>query len=60
MPVFIGTSDPDPHVPVPRVVESGAVLEEMGAKVTVKVYKGMGHTINGAEIAEAGRVLFGK
>ena len=60
MPVFIGTSDPDPHVPVERVVESGAILKEMGAEVTVKIYKGMGHTINGAEITEASKVVFGK
>jgi phospholipase/carboxylesterase len=59
-PVFIGTSDPDPHVPVERVRESGGVLEEMGAEVTVKVYKGMGHTINGQEIAEASKIVFGK
>jgi phospholipase/carboxylesterase len=59
-PVFIGTSDPDPHVPVQRVRESGVILEEMGAEVTVKVYKGMGHTINGAEIAEASKIVFGK
>lgn len=59
MPVFLGTSDPDPHVPVQRVGESGVILKEMGAEVTVKIYKGMGHTINGAEIAEASRVVFG-
>lgn len=59
-PVFIGTSDPDPHVPVHRVRESAVVLEELGADVTVKVYPGMGHTINGAEIAEAARIVFGK
>ena len=59
-PVFIGTSDPDPHVPVERVRESGGVLKEMGAEVTVKVYKGMGHTINGQEIAEASKIVFGK
>jgi phospholipase/carboxylesterase len=57
-PVFIGTSDPDPHVPVPRVRESAAVLEEMGAEVTVKVYKGMGHTINGTEIKDAVNVFY--
>ena len=59
-PVFIGTSDPDPHVPVQRVRESAAILEEMGAAVKVEVYPGMGHTINGAEIAEASKIVFGK
>lgn len=60
MPVFIGTSDPDPHVPVQRVQASAGILTEMGAKVTVKVYPGMGHTITGGEISEAGRVVFVK
>jgi len=59
-PVFIGTSDPDPHVPVQRVRESAEILEEMGANLTVKVYKGMGHTINGTEISEASKAVFGK
>jgi phospholipase/carboxylesterase len=53
MPVFIGTSDPDPHVPVQRVQESAEVLKDMHAKVTVKVYPGMGHTITPQEIRDA-------
>src|SRR6188768_2554717 len=44
-PVFIGTSDPDPHVPVDRVIASTGVLTEMHAEVTQKIYKNMGHTI---------------
>jgi phospholipase/carboxylesterase len=57
-PVFIGTSDPDPHVPVTRVHETTALLEKMNAKVTERVYPGMGHTITGAEIAEAAGAVF--
>ena len=57
-PVFIGTSDPDPHVPVQRVRESEIVLKEMGAEMIVKVYKGMGHTITGAEINDAVNVFY--
>jgi phospholipase/carboxylesterase len=57
-PVFIGTSDPDPHVPVHRVRESAEILKEMGAEVMVKVYPGMGHTISGAEIKDAARVFY--
>lgn len=49
-PVFIGTSDPDPHVPLKRVEESGVVLEKMGAKVEIRRYAGMAHTINEDEI----------
>jgi phospholipase/carboxylesterase len=57
-PVFIGTSDPDPHVPVERVNATATLLEKMGAAVTKKIYKGMGHTISQDEIAEANRLLF--
>jgi len=50
-PVFIGTSDPDPHVPVDRVNESAVILEKMNALVTEKFYKNMGHTISPDEIS---------
>lgn len=56
-PVFVGTGDPDPHVPVQRVRASGEVLTKMGADVMVKVYPGMGHTITSQEIKEASRVF---
>ena len=58
MRVFIGTSDPDPHVPVQRVLECEGVLKGMVADILVKVYKGMGHTITSAEIEEASRHVF--
>jgi phospholipase/carboxylesterase len=57
-PIFIGTSDPDPHVPVWRVKESTELLTEMNASVKVKTYPGMGHTISGDELNEA-RVVLG-
>lgn len=56
-PVFIGTSDPDPHVPVTRVRETTGILTGMHATVTEKVYPNMGHTIIGDEIAQATRIL---
>ena len=49
-PVFLGTSDPDPHVPFERVLETDAVLTKMGAKVEVRRYPGMPHTINEEEL----------
>jgi predicted esterase len=55
-PVFLGTSDPDPHVPFERVQETEAVLTRMGARVEVRRYPGMPHTINQEEI-EACRAL---
>lgn len=56
-PVFIGSSNPDPHVPVARVGESESILTSMNADVTVKVYNNMGHTINEDEISEANKIF---
>ncbi len=55
-PVFIGCSDLDPHIPVERVRESAQVYRRMGAGVDERIFPGMGHTINEAEI-EAVRLL---
>src|SRR5436190_11519973 len=57
-PVFIGTSDPDPHVPVERVNASATVLENMHAAVTKKIYKNMGHTITQDEINLVNEIIF--
>lgn len=57
-PVFIGTSNPDPHVPVERVYASSNILGSMGAAVTYKVYENMGHTINNDEIVQANKLIF--
>ena len=53
MPVFLGCSDVDPHIPRARVDETAGVLGRMGAKVTERIYPGMGHTINDDELAAA-------
>ena len=57
-PVFIGTSNPDPHVPVARVNATTNILKNMNADVTEKVYDNMGHTINEDEIENANRLVF--
>jgi phospholipase/carboxylesterase len=57
-PIFIGTSDPDPHVPVERVNASVDVLKNMNADVTKKIYFGMGHTIIKEEIDLANDLVF--
>lgn len=57
-PIFIGTSNPDPHVPVERVYATTNILKDMNADVTEKVYTGMGHTINQDEIDNANRLVF--
>jgi phospholipase/carboxylesterase len=56
-PVFIGCSDVDFHIPLARVHESCAVLGNLGAVVTERIYPGMGHTINDDEIAQVRKLL---
>ncbi|HUQ66578.1 MAG TPA: dienelactone hydrolase family protein [Flavitalea sp.] len=57
-PVFIGTSDPDLHVPVERVYATSNILRDMNAIVTEKIYANMGHTINEDEIDNANNLIF--
>ena len=57
-PIFIGSSDPDPHVPIERVKESVAVLTAMNAQVTEKIYPNMGHTISEDEIETVNNTIF--
>lgn len=57
-PVFIGTSDPDPHVPVERVNQTTEIMGSLNASVTTKVYEAMGHTINQDEIDQANHLVF--
>src|SRR5690606_11042957 len=57
-PVFIGTSDPDPHVPLERVSQTTLLLKGMNAGVTQKVYPNMGHTISEDEIQQANNLIF--
>ncbi len=59
-PIFIGSSDPDPHVPKDRVLESETILRNLGAEVTVKIYPNMGHTIGQDEIDTANSHIFGR
>ena len=59
-PIFIGTSDPDPHVPVPRVHATTKVLQDMNAVVMEEVYPLMGHTISQQEIDKANDLVFNK
>ena len=56
-PVFLGCSDVDVHVPVARVHESAQVFSGLGGEVDERIYPGMGHTINGEEIAWASKLL---
>lgn len=57
-PIFIGTGNPDPHVPIERVNESVDILEKMNAKVSLKVFEGRPHTISQDEIEESNLLIF--
>lgn len=57
-PVFIGSSDPDAHIPVERVRETTKLLSSMNADVTERIYSNMGHTISLEEINEVNRLIF--
>jgi phospholipase/carboxylesterase len=56
-PAFLGSGDPDPHVPFERVQQSATVLTGMGASVTVRRYPGRPHTITPEELDFARRLL---
>ncbi len=56
-PVFIGSSDVDPYIGKDRVLEAGDVFKRMGAQVTVRLYPGMGHTVNQDEIAAVKEIV---
>lgn len=57
-PVFIGTGNPDAHVPVERVNETSKIMEKMNAAVTVKVYDNRPHSISQDEIKTANEIIF--
>jgi phospholipase/carboxylesterase len=49
-PVFLGCSDIDAHIPAERVRLTAKVLEQLGGSVDMRLYPGMGHTINDDEV----------
>jgi phospholipase/carboxylesterase len=57
-PVFIGTGNPDAHVPVKRVKETAKIMEKMNANVTVKAYDNRPHSISQDEIKIANKLIF--
>ena len=59
-PVFIGSGNPDPHVPVERIYATANILRDMNAAVTEKIYNNMGHTINQDEIDQVNQLIFAK
>ena len=57
-PIFMGTGNPDPHVPIQRVRESAKILEKMNAEVHLKVYDGKAHSVSQDEIEKENRLVF--
>jgi len=57
-PIFLGTSNPDFHVPIERVYATANILREMNADVTEKVYANFGHSINQEEMELANTLIF--
>ena len=60
MPVFLGCSDVDEHIPAARVEHTGRVFDRLGADVTLRLYAGMGHTINRDELAFIQETISGR
>lgn len=56
--VFIGTGDPDPHVPVERVNRTAAIMNKLNASVRVEVYKNKPHNVSQDEIDLANSLIF--
>ncbi|HTP60398.1 MAG TPA: alpha/beta hydrolase, partial [Spirochaetia bacterium] len=57
VPVFMGCSDIDPHIPKDRFLASAEVLKSLGAEVDARIYPGMGHVINQDEVTAVTRML---
>ena len=56
-PTLVGCSDVDAHIPVERVRQTADALGSMGAAVTLRIYPGMGHTVNQDEVEVARGLL---
>jgi phospholipase/carboxylesterase len=57
MPVLLGCSERDPHIPLVRVRETESVFSSLGAEVETRIYPGSGHGINQEEVDKARRLI---
>ena len=57
--VYLGTSDPDSHVPVERVEQTAAILKNKNAEVELRIHKNAGHRIIPEELGVANNFIFG-
>lgn len=60
MPIVLGCSDVDSHIPIERVHETDSVFARMGANVRTTIYPEMGHHINDDEMRQVNSVLSGR
>lgn len=58
-PVFLGCSDVDAHIPISRVEETAEAMTRLGGAVDLRIYPGMGHTVNRDELDAARALLSG-
>jgi predicted esterase len=57
LPVFLGCGDADEHIPLSYVEHSARLLRGLGAKVTLRIYPGVNHTIVVDEVDHARALL---
>jgi phospholipase/carboxylesterase len=57
MPLLLGCSEQDSHIPIERVRETATVMGARGAEVVTRIYPGGGHGINQDEIDSAREML---
>ena len=57
MPVFIGCSEKDPHIPLERVNETAEVFKQLNAEVEKYIMEGSSHGIDGYELDQAYKII---
>lgn len=57
--IFLGTSDPDSHVPLERVEQTAEILKNKNAEVELRVHKNAGHVILPEELGVVNTFIFG-
>lgn len=56
--IYLGTSDPDKHVPVERVQKTAEILKNKNAQVELRIHKEAGHVILPEELGVANNFIF--
>lgn len=57
--IYLGTSDPDAHVPAGRVQKTAEILKNKNAEVELQIHKDAGHVILPEELGRANNFIFG-